>query len=243
MCIPQCEGKDCGPDGCGGSCGKCPDNWTCEYGECKSPCQPDCKDKECGPDGCGGTCGTCPDGLVCSESLGICGELSDGCTVSAVPGCGGCECEECVCSVDPYCCETAWDELCVDECAQCGGCGCTPQCTNPDGSKKECGPDGCGGVCGFCQEGQVCKKGKCVSQASKGCAQAVECVLSCGSITDLGCVQGCLEGLSPQSQQLLLQLASCLVQACGFQPSQQCIQSALVGSCQDEFQTCLEDTG
>ena len=39
------------------------------------------------------------------------------------PGCFDCACEECVCAQDPYCCDTVWDSLCVDQCqADCGGC-------------------------------------------------------------------------------------------------------------------------
>lgn len=29
VCIPQCDGRVCGPDGCGGQCGQCDDNSTC----------------------------------------------------------------------------------------------------------------------------------------------------------------------------------------------------------------------
>jgi|GEM_PF-6109571 hypothetical protein len=55
-CKPQCDGKECGDDGCGGSCGSCGDGY-CSNGACV--CTPSCKDKECGDDGCGGTCGVC----------------------------------------------------------------------------------------------------------------------------------------------------------------------------------------
>ena len=33
-CQPQCDGKDCGPDGCGGSCGECGDEADCLWGKC-----------------------------------------------------------------------------------------------------------------------------------------------------------------------------------------------------------------
>jgi len=83
-CVPKCAGKQCGDDGCDGSCGSCDDdnpctsnscsNGSCEYpnvtdgkscgsgnwcqsGSCE--CKPACSGKECGDDGCGGSCGTC----------------------------------------------------------------------------------------------------------------------------------------------------------------------------------------
>lgn len=37
-CQPQCDGKQCGPDGCGGNCGACPSGTTCNAGagKCES---------------------------------------------------------------------------------------------------------------------------------------------------------------------------------------------------------------
>jgi hypothetical protein len=71
VCVPDCTGplgpKDCGSDGCGGSCGTCPSaKPICNAitAVCEAICVPDCDGpfgpKECGDDGCGGTCGTCP---------------------------------------------------------------------------------------------------------------------------------------------------------------------------------------
>ena len=54
-CFPQCDGRECGDDGCGGSCGSCPNpNDFCEEGQCH--CEPCCDDKECGDNCCGGLC-------------------------------------------------------------------------------------------------------------------------------------------------------------------------------------------
>ena len=39
-CPPQCEGKQCGPDGCGGSCGACPGTAVCN--ETNGSCECDC---------------------------------------------------------------------------------------------------------------------------------------------------------------------------------------------------------
>ena len=38
-CIPACAGKQCGDDGCGGSCGICGNEWDmCDSGTCEAPC-------------------------------------------------------------------------------------------------------------------------------------------------------------------------------------------------------------
>jgi len=42
--------------------------------------------------------------------------LPPGCVVSTSTGCGGCPCESCVCGMDSWCCDTEWDDLCVEEC-------------------------------------------------------------------------------------------------------------------------------
>lgn len=76
-CTPDCAGKTCGPDGCGGFCsgptlyGACPNGETCQGGAC---CRSDCgqdgrsSKRDCGSDGCGGSCGTCGVGLYCAAS-------------------------------------------------------------------------------------------------------------------------------------------------------------------------------
>lgn len=66
-CHPVCAGVDCGPDGCGGSCGECQSGDQCDDGRCV--CLSDCTDKGCGPDGCGGECGSCDDNDVCTDDL------------------------------------------------------------------------------------------------------------------------------------------------------------------------------
>jgi len=65
-CIPDCAGKQCGPDGCGNTCGVCTYPWSCDEsaGICEEEVV-DCTGKECGSDGMGGSCGECVAGQVC----------------------------------------------------------------------------------------------------------------------------------------------------------------------------------
>ena len=90
-CVPDCTGKECGSDGCDGTCPPgCGDNETCNssgFCECRDEpcadnccsagevcyndvcCVPACDGRECGSDGCGGSCGvieTCDDGDICN---------------------------------------------------------------------------------------------------------------------------------------------------------------------------------
>jgi len=132
--VPGCSGKECGDDGCGGSCGSCGGNGICEEGICV--CTPNCDGKECGDDGCGEECGSCAGNEICSGGKCVC-----------VPDCAGKECGSDGCGAD---------------CGQCQGnyecqgtkCVCTPNC-----SGKECGDDGCGGSCGSCGGNEVCSAG------------------------------------------------------------------------------------
>jgi hypothetical protein len=75
-CVPDCSGKACGSDGCGGTCGACEeDRFYCSSaGQCE-PCVPECNGKSCGDDSCGGTCGECGAGEVCQADR-TCGAYS-----------------------------------------------------------------------------------------------------------------------------------------------------------------------
>jgi len=137
-CTPSCASKNCGDDGCGGSCGTCSSPSQCVNGVCS--CSPSCLGKMCGDNGCGGSCGTCPSSSQCSN--GVC---------ACVPFCSGKNCGDNGCGGSCGVCTTAS--------AQCtnGVCVCIPSC-----SGKVCGDDGCGGTCGTCTGTTVqCVKGEC----------------------------------------------------------------------------------
>ena len=114
-CIPACNNKDCGPDGCGGECGECGENEDCWGGICVGQCEPQCDAKDCGPDNCGGSCGTCPGGETCSGGLCI-QDCEPDCLGKTCgwDGCGG-TCGDCPggqwCDPDSWACETGACQL------------------------------------------------------------------------------------------------------------------------------------
>ena len=70
-CAPACGGRECGNDGCDGSCGNCygftgglAPELCLEDGTC---CVQQCTGRMCGDDGCGGICGDCNDGGQCQD--------------------------------------------------------------------------------------------------------------------------------------------------------------------------------
>jgi formylglycine-generating enzyme required for sulfatase activity len=109
ICMPDCEGKDCGDDGCGGECGVCSPEATCTQGQCKCTCD----GKECGDDGCGFNCGECPGNAPCVAGV----------------------CEKWGCDDDSEC-EHEQGENCVTCWQDCGTCPASP--ASPDGEFLPC---------------------------------------------------------------------------------------------------------
>ncbi|MDB4928642.1 MAG: Tryptophan synthase alpha chain [Myxococcaceae bacterium] len=148
----DCTGRECGPDGAGGSCGTCPlAGWSCNVsGRCVAPdmaCRSMCAARQCGADPgtfCAGrSCGTCPAGSTCNGS-GQC---------LCTRGCAGRECGDDGCG--GVCGTCAVGRSCVS-----GSCVATvPTCTSACGARM-CGPDvgaGCAGrTCGSCPAGYRC---------------------------------------------------------------------------------------
>jgi hypothetical protein len=142
-CVADCDGRQCGDDGCGGTCGTCgfdevtTELLACVDGACVPGCTPTpvlCETRSCGDDGCGGSCGTCPNNTTCSAD-GRCvidpGASCFGrCGVDAPAGCG--------CDIS---CLDFFD-CCPDFVSQCA---CVGSCEG-----RVCGDDGCGGSCGPC---------------------------------------------------------------------------------------------
>jgi hypothetical protein len=172
VCTPNCAGKTCGPDGCGGVCGTgtCTAGQGCVAGTCTS-CNPACSGLECGPDGCGGTCGKCAAGKVCtSGKCQTCTASCSGKQCGEDDGCGGI-CQTGTCAGGGTCSAGACIGVCIPNCAG-----------------KNCGSDGCGGTCGTCAEGMTCSAaGAC--QCKSTCATTGYLCGSdgCGGICGTAC--------------------------------------------------------
>jgi hypothetical protein len=93
LCVPQCDGRDCGDDGCGGSCGACsgtdccyvcPPGSPCEFGQyfCTQGSRLNATDEECVPGSftCTPDCG----GRACGPSINRCPDRN----TSEVTTCG-----------------------------------------------------------------------------------------------------------------------------------------------------------
>jgi hypothetical protein len=175
LCVPICEsiGAECGSDGCGGSCGECPEGEVCSEAGCipEEGCE---LLEECYPWVCGeetGQCGPCTADEQCAPAGDVCDETSGFCTLCVDDeDCGpGFGCEESQC-VELGCPAVPCDEglLCNEasgECVECLGDGdCPPNHSCADFACQEPAP---------CESSKDCELDE-VCDKDKGIC--VECV-------------------------------------------------------------------
>ena len=175
-CRPNCAGRDCGPNGCGGSCGGCPPGLICDnngicVGDCSAgqkPCRGGCiPNGQC----CGA--GECAGGKVC---------LNNGCTCRA----GELDCGA-VCLSPNQCCPgsrrpcytgpagTAGKGICkagtqeCDDFAEWGAClgQVLPRAETCNGIDDDC--DGVVDGSDPCPGDAVCRNGGCCIPQGKEC--------------------------------------------------------------------------
>jgi len=160
-CRPDCGGRECGSDGCGGYCGTCENDRACENGRCVDP-------GAAYPEVCRGF--QEPSGGACPEDLGTYGCCDD---LGRVVWCdrGRLYCNDCSRNPAPRS-SCGWFQQEGFQGYDCGGdgedpsgaakraCGesCEPRC-----GTSRCGPDGCGALCGRCETDQVCLAGICTA--------------------------------------------------------------------------------
>jgi hypothetical protein len=214
LCVPDCVGRDCGNDGCGGMCGNCEGPEECLSHRCV--CVPGCIGRNCGPDGCGSLCGSCPcpscevSETACSPSgICVCAPDCEG-RVCGPDGCGG------LCGSCP-CLDCAPEEtMCLDD----GSCVCLPDCQG-----RECGPDACSGTCGNCpcpectlEQGTCAPSGRCVALLDlEDCAELSSCVDECWLEPFPECTWICGQSAPWQVVQQYESVWDCALEAC-FEP-------------------------
>jgi len=162
-CVPQCEGRQCGRDECGGTCGTCDPSVfnTCLGHQCGYLEPPPCMESNCDVFG---ICGNCPTGWSCYNTICI---PDKGCSEVPIGGLciNGtrvrCEADRVIVTFCPLRNCLVAD---IDNQAHCATPDCLPNCFG-----RECGPDGCGGDCGSCGYSAYCldEFGSCVPNSSE----------------------------------------------------------------------------
>ena len=187
-CTPQCAGRVCGDDGCGGSCGECSASDQCQDGQCQ--CVAEADQELCGA--ADAECGT----LSVTDRCGVSRSISCG-TCSGPETCGAISTHQCGCipQTDAELCTqrgaTCGSLFVTDQCArsrsvECGMCGASQVCRSnecefctPSCGTRQCGSNGCGGTCGTCPSGEVC-----------GSAGMCEVDNDCNPVSNTGCPAG-----------------------------------------------------
>ena len=156
-CIPNCTKKECGDDGCGGSCGSCGDNAVCNGNKCECISGfGNCNGKW--DDGCEANFSTDPH--HCSDCATDCGDNSI------------CNNKTCACQSGYFNCDGIWINGCEVDLNDPATCG--KSCDN----KINCGQNSVcnNGVCG-CQTGYA----NCDGLLSNGCEVDLNSINSCGT--------------------------------------------------------------
>lgn len=197
-CVPDCAGRVCGDDGCGGSCGDCLTGATCTAaGACDCP-MATCDTDVCGVSSCGRSCGacaagegcfmgacmsaaTCP-GTPCTDRAGrsICegqaglGRCTTDAALDAVCVCSGSggelACDACIAAAVPPAIGTACTD--ASECPAGVPCGFTGLCGEPCDPTAACTSGVCfipGDVSGACLE-------ECACDIADTCPAGTRCI-------------------------------------------------------------------
>jgi hypothetical protein len=245
-CIPLCDKKECGSDGCGSICGLCAKDFHCGM---DGLCEPDSKG-----------CGSIPAEGVCdNEILSFCDNGSVKAEICKTDCCGlnnetklhicldFAECMKCKdecstgdsgCTLDgghQWTCEDSDNDGCLERTYLfCDWFGCeNGKCKfpcKPDCKNKECGDDGCGWECGKCDKGYVCKNGKCEPECIPDCGEK-----ECG---DDGCGGNC--GICPDGWSC--KEGKCAKECTASCKDKECGDDGCGGECGkcDEGKICIE---
>lgn len=208
------DGNPCTEDSCdeAGGCVNAPlSDVPCEDGdECTG--EGLCVEGECiGGENVCGDCGNdiCEDGESCGSCPDDCGLCGDCCAIQEGPGCEDEAVETCTCELDSYCCETAWDELCIEQAVAdcdlvCEVQGCGDAVCDETESCESC-PEDCGEcMAGCCEPSDApgCVDGEiqvCVCALDAFCCESSWDDICVAEVEEYGCgdcggVGGCGDG-------------------------------------------------
>lgn len=216
-CEPKCTGRECGDDGCGGTCGSCGNGIACLIGGTCERCS-DSEEAICArnPDSCGrlqltDRCGeerevTCPDRCVVPKSCNL-----SSATCSCEPEGDKELCDLVAANLGAECGSgTVLDRCGVERAFECGDCAYPERCNNENRctcddfdlaeicqrNSKECGKyqalDACGVArvipsCGDCDQTQTCRDNQC---AAPGAPPVND---DCDGVVSLILVNGAIE--------------------------------------------------
>jgi hypothetical protein len=246
-CVPDCAGKQCGPNGCGGECGICVPPAQCLYDRCRQPAgQPcslpeDCLDGLCIPYPDGTLCSTpCVTDAICPQGWECSAWLDPGSSNICAPKQNPAANPDCLAIIDctNQCSETPEDSNCFASCFFEGSkpakarysslffC-MTQRCTDclDDPCLMPCIVEECFQQYASCYPGEL------------SCAQALDCLYACGDAGDT-CGEQCFVQAMPAAKLQLMALFGCIDEACP-QPSPVCFSTAVGGPCLEFYESCM----
>ena len=221
VCVPQCTDMECGDDGCGGICGKCPAAAPdCVGGTCLPACTATCDGKTCGDDGCGGDCGICQAANYCAKGA---------CT----PGFECAALSKCVtpCKGDQACLDACFADASIDgllALSELQGC-ILDKCFDAS-NPLQCTAASC------IKEYVACYAG---GPGTGTCNELVKCTNPCAG--DLVCMGLCESKATLSATGGYLTYLACVAAACPKGAPSGCAAQALGpgGACQAAFESCI----
>lgn len=223
-CKPDCKDLECGSDGCGGTCGKCPAAAPeCVVGICSAACVGSCTGKICGDDGCDGSCGVCGPATYCKAGT----SCAPGTECAAMAGCSV------ACGSDDKCLEGCFEFGTIDgllDLSDWQSC----LLTNCFAAKNalSCISQKC------LTEFVTCYAGK---PGTGTCKELSTCSGPCGG--DLSCIGICQAKATLPASGAYLKYLACIAEVCPKGSDSNCAATALgpSGGCKADYDACINN--
>ncbi len=224
VCKPDCKDLECGDDGCGGVCGKCPAAAPdCVAGLCSAACVGSCTGKICGDNGCGASCGSCGASTYCKAGT----SCAAGTECAAMAGCSV------ACGSDDKCLDGCFEFASIEgllDLSDWQSC----LLTN----------------CFAAKNALTCIANKCLTEyvtcyAGKPgvgtCKELSTCSGPCGG--DLSCIGLCQAKSTLTASGAYLKYLACIAEVCPKGSDANCAATALgpSGGCKVDYDACINN--